>query len=365
MADRHTLIFSKPTTLAHQPVSLPPHITRHYIPTPLGTLELLAAEPSASPESPNTPRKKAILFQHGGFGSAPVFLPFLTYFSQQYNHPAYGLSLRGHGASWTPSFLRMVWGYPKSAFAADLQAGVQFVQELEAEKRGKSMSREEVEEDVVLVGHSAGGGLTQFAFSEGLIRVGGYVCLAGFPGFGGWRCYWNWFKMDPWFVPRYYIRDIWHPRSPLSSTTLVHQAFFSPSYPVSEVRKFETLMPEYESMLWPLQMMTRFVDAGKVVRSVVGWGRGGKGGKRMLVIAGEKDMLMDVELMRRMAAEYREAVRRGWAELVGERKTVASSGPGEEDGVGFEVVTGSGHHLQNDLHWEDCAGRILEFVDQL
>ncbi|KAH7395560.1 Alpha/Beta hydrolase protein [Cadophora sp. MPI-SDFR-AT-0126] len=365
MADRHTLIFSKPTTSAH-PVSLPSYITRHYIPTPLGTLELLAAEPPATPESQNAPRKKAILFQHGGFGSAPVFLPFLTYFSQQHQHPAYALSVRGHGASWTPSFLRMVWGYPKSAFAADLQAGVQFVLGLEAEKRG-----EEVVEDLVLVGHSAGGGLTQFALSEGLVRV------------GGWRCYWNWFKMDPWFVPRYYIRDIWHPRSPLSSTTLVHQAFFSPSYPVSEVRKFESLMPEYESMLWPLQMMTRFVDVGRVVRSVVGWGRAefgkengdGEGRieeKRMLIIAGEKDMLMGVELMRRMAAEYREAVRKGWGSLVsetdragGNTSAVVSGGPGEEDGVGFEVVLGSGHHVQNDLYWEDCAGKILEFVEQL
>ncbi|KAK0106284.1 hypothetical protein ONS96_003924 [Cadophora gregata f. sp. sojae] len=389
MADRHTLIYSKPSTPAHQPVDLPPYITRHYIPTPLGTLELLAAEPPASPDSPNLPRKKAILFQHGGFGSASVFLPFLTYFSQTHHHPSYALSLRGHGASWTPSFLRMVWGYPKGAFAADLLAGVRFVRGLEEGRRGRTGGKEgegenvdmdcegngegegeEEEENLVLVGHSAGGGLTQFVLSEGLVRVGGYVCLAGFPGFGGWRCYWNWFKMDPWFVPRYYIRDLWHPRSPLSSTTLVHQAFFSPSYPMSGVRKFETLMPEYESMLWPLQMMTRFVDVGRVVRSIVGWGRGEGGGKRMLVVAGEKDRLMDVELMREVAAEYRVAVREWWGALVGETKRegeglVASDGPGEEDGVGFEVVMGSGHHVQNDLYWEDCAQKILKFVEQL
>jgi len=90
----------------------------------------------------------------------------------------------------------MVWGYPKSAFAADLQAGVRFVMELEREKRGKVAAEEggnvkEVEgekdlvENLVLVGHSAGGGLTQFALSKGLVRVGGYVCMAGFPGFGG------------------------------------------------------------------------------------------------------------------------------------------------------------------------------------
>ncbi|KAH9213717.1 Alpha/Beta hydrolase protein [Leptodontidium sp. 2 PMI_412] len=353
MGDRHTLLFSQPLTSPH-PVDLPPYITRYYIPTPLGTLELLAAEPTSSPTS--GPRKKAILFQHGGFGSAAVFIPFLTYFSQA-QHPCYALSVRGHGASWKPSFFRMVWGYPKSAFAGDLLVGLGFVQDLEAERRGKSVS--EVPDDVVLVGHSAGGELTQFLLSEGMRKVGGYVCMAGFPSFGGWGVYWNWFKMDPWFVPRYYLRDFWHPRSPLSSTSLVHQAFFSPSYPVSDVKSFETLMPEYESMLWPLQMMTRFVDVGRVVRSITGWG---KGGIRLLVVAGEKDRLMDVELMRQMAAEYRVAVEKGREELVGESGGDVING-GEQ--VGFEVVMGSGHHLQNDLYWEDCAGKILVFVEQL
>ena len=107
-------------------------------------------------------------------------------------------------------------------------------------------------------------------------------------------------------------------------------------------------------MLWPLQMMTRFVDVGNVVRSVVGWGKGGVQGKRMLIIAGEK-----------MAAEYRKAAMKGWVALVGETETTARAIPGDEDGVGFEVVMGSGHHLQNDLYWEDCAEKVLAFVEQL
>lgn len=118
-------------------------------------------------------------------------------------------------------------------------------------------------------------------------------------------------------------------------------------------------------MLWPLQMMTRFVDVGNVVRSVVGWGKGGVQGKRMLIIAGEKDVLMGVDLMRKMAAEYRKAAMKGWVALVGGTETAARAVPGDEDGVGFEVVMGSGHHLQNDLYWEDCAEKVLAFVEQL
>jgi pimeloyl-ACP methyl ester carboxylesterase len=165
-----------------------------------------------------------------------------------------------------------------------------------------------------------------------------------------WGVYFNWFRLDPWFLVRYYIRDFFHPRSPLSSTSLVHKAFFSDSFPRESVKEFETQMPEYESMLWPFGMMFTFVNVANVIRSIVGW-KGGReqGGKRMLIMAGEKDTLMGVSLMRQMAAMYR----------------IAAEKMGFSDGVGFEVVSGSGHHIQNDLHWEEGARVILEFVDQV
>lgn len=40
-------------------------------------------------------------------------------------------------------------------------------------------------ERIVLVGHSAGGGLVQDFLSRGMGKVGGLVILAGFPCFGG------------------------------------------------------------------------------------------------------------------------------------------------------------------------------------
>jgi pimeloyl-ACP methyl ester carboxylesterase len=65
--------------------------------------------------------------------------------------------------------------------AQDLKAGVEFVRGLDKEKRGREMR----EEDLVLVGHSAGGGLAQVFLSEEMGRVGGLVILAGFPNSGG------------------------------------------------------------------------------------------------------------------------------------------------------------------------------------
>ena len=188
--------------------------------------------------------------------------------------------------------------------------------------------------------------------------------------------YKNWFKLDPWFPPRFYIRDFWHPRSPLSSTTLVHRAFFSPDFPSQRTKEFERLMPEYESLIWPLNMMFPFINVRNVLKNILGWN--GNGQQRLMVIAGEKDTLMGVTLMRRMAASYRQ----GFISLVrklffGEKFAltaqesdtsageVADGVENATGGVRFAVVKGSGHHLQNDLQWEACALRILEFLDQL
>src|SRR3954467_7783339 len=88
-----------------------------------------------------------------------------------------------------------------------------------------------------------------------------------------------WVSVDPWFLLRLF-HDFLHPRSMLSSTTLVHNAFFCPAYPRSEVAKFERYMAEYESYLWPFQMLFRFVNLRSVLSSLVSFGGG-----RVMVIA--------------------------------------------------------------------------------
>jgi hypothetical protein len=73
---------------------------------------------------------------------------------------------------------------------------------------------------------------------------------------------------------------------------------------VAEVKKFRNLIPEYESLVWPMGMMFAFVNVRNVLKSIVGWKDEGQ--RRVLVIAGEKDTLMGIELMRQMAADYRQ-----------------------------------------------------------
>lgn len=151
---------------------LPANITRHFVPTHDGRLEVLVAEPHLA----GGPRQRPVLFQHGGFGSAAVWIPWMVYLSQR-SYPCYAISLRGHGASWDPGFLRMmITG--SSTLARDLAAGVRWVEGEEAKKGNYK------DNSVVLAGHSSGAGLVQYFLSKGITEVRGVILCAPIPGSG-------------------------------------------------------------------------------------------------------------------------------------------------------------------------------------
>lgn len=120
------------------------------------------------------------------------------------------------------------------------------------------------------------------------------------------------------------------------------------------MKKFEKGMPEYESMLFPLGMMFPFVDIPRVLGNIRGWAC--SNGSRVLVVAGEKDKLMGGSLMERLAGLYRKSF---FVERTMKLEEI------HQVPVTFEVVEGSGHHIQNDLYWEDGARKILKFLEQL
>lgn len=142
-----------------------------------------------------------------------------------------------------------------------------------------------------------------------------------------------------------FFRDFFHPRSPLSSTTLVHRAFFCPSFPKERVKQFEGLLSEIESLRWPIGMIRRFVNVPGVVRNILGWGLGTS--QRVLVVAGEKDTLIGTELPALTANAYRVA-RRAMIQgdsTGGKAIDVVNDGDGSReqcDGVRFVVINGSG-----------------------
>jgi pimeloyl-ACP methyl ester carboxylesterase len=69
----------------------------------------------------------------------------------------------------------------RHAMAGDLAAGVREVEKLEGERKA---SGQDERVGVVLVAHSAGGALAQYALSRSLIKVHAFCLFAGVPGFG-------------------------------------------------------------------------------------------------------------------------------------------------------------------------------------
>lgn len=153
-----------------------------------------------------------------------------------------------------------------------------------------------------------------------------------------------------------------HPNSPLSHPALTRRVFFSNEVSDAYVEDFQRKsLNAYESLLWPMSMIRRFADAGRVARQVNTAARA-----KVLVLAGGADRLMTLDVMRKLAEFYRAAFR----DLDGEGRVeegLRSLGWLEEegDGVQFCVVAGAGHHLQNDTLWEVGVEKLLHFYRQL
>lgn len=155
------LYWTRPTG---PPAALREGIQRMFVKTPDGDIELLCARPD-KPTSTT-----AVVFAHGGMGSAWVWTAYMQYLAQN-GITSYAVSTRGHGESWHPSFLRMLYATTRRMLANDLVAGIKEVEKMEGG-------------EVVLVGHSSGGGLSQYILDEGDVKVKGLCLLGAVPGTG-------------------------------------------------------------------------------------------------------------------------------------------------------------------------------------
>jgi pimeloyl-ACP methyl ester carboxylesterase len=148
-----------------EPRSIPKGLERHWVDTASGRLEILAAVPDQRADGP------PMFFVHGSMGSAWIWSDYMRFFATEYGIPCYAISLRGHGESWHPSFLRLAYGTTRTMMADDLVAGIQWAEKLEGQ-------------EVVLVGHSNGGGLSQDILSQGRVGVRGLALLGAVPATG-------------------------------------------------------------------------------------------------------------------------------------------------------------------------------------
>ncbi|PWW77671.1 alpha/beta-hydrolase [Tuber magnatum] len=303
----------------------------------------LSWSPSTAPPAalPEGVRERVFVRPRVGcFESALDFTNYLQFFSSR-GYPCYAPSLRGHGASYQLGFWSMYWT-SKHALALDVALVIAHI-------------RSKHSKNAVIMGHSSGGGLAQYILDRDMEKLGGLVTLAAVPGFGSMGVYLNWIRFDPWFLIRIYCKHFGHPRSPLSSTALVHNAFFSRAFPLQEVRELERTMPEYESMRWTVSMMTKFVSAERVIGNILPTL---KGGRRVLVVAGGEDKLMNGVIMQRLAAWYRVA----WESIRGKGEQGVEEEASAEV-VRYGVVEGSGHHVMKDCMWEVGAEMVLEWLE--
>ncbi|KAK3297876.1 Alpha/Beta hydrolase protein [Chaetomium fimeti] len=331
--------------------SLPDGVDRLFVETPGGNIEVLYARPTSPLPDPDAP---PLFFVHGGMGGAWVWLEYMQFFAAR-GIPCYAVSMRGHGGSYYPSYLRMVYATTKRMLADDVLAGLRWVQEREGGR------------EVVLVGHSSGGGLAQFILSEKEARVRALVLVAAVPGFGSDRVYQNWKNLDPWFIPRM-IFHLWHPNSPLSHPALTRRAFFSNEQTDDYVEAFQDRASPYESLVWALGMTKPFINQRNVLSQLSGWGSG----QRVLVLSGKLDKIMTLPIMEDLARTYRTTSSSmiQQKQLQGEDvEVIPLSGEGGQDnnghGVRYCVVPKAGHHLQNDVTWEVGARKLLAFYGQL
>lgn len=347
---------------------LPQHVERVFVKTEHGDLELLISRPKQCSDVP------PVIFAHGGYGSAGVWLEFMDHLHRLgYSGVLYAYSFRNHGASYPVSFLDMVYRTSLESCVEDLRACFEH-----AKQDARS-------DDLVVVGHSSGGGLLQYALAQNVIKARALVLLDAIPHFGSYGVYWNWLKTDPWFPMRNVVH-FQHPTSPLSSDRLVHQAFFGHKYPMEKIADFRRWMPAYESMGWPLGMFGEFwawwqgspkwLDIKEVTANLAQPTHDAQR-QKVCIIVGAEDMMIDVDMCRLQAAQYRQALEDRQADSAGyqgslQSRRIASQVHAIEgtevesfDGVELAVIEGAGHHVQNDMQSRVAAQVLLRFLERV
>lgn len=278
-----------------------------------GPLELLTALPS-SPDNAIPP----VLFLHGAYCSASCYKAFLPFFASC-GIATYALSLRGHGASWKPSWFKLMFLTTLDRFPDDVECTIAHLKE----RRGKVP---------VLVGHSFGGGILQYLLCSKAIHAPGLVLIAAALLTGGGK-----YIIGKESKRRMVTRGpgVYDPSWKLEQ---VRNVFFSPECleEVVQVWLRESKL-QYESARAGLSVLWPFETAEGVLGALDGLP---ETGRMVLCLSGKRDLLVTTEMVGVNADAYR----------------AADNG----ESVIMEAAIGtSGRHLMLDVAREECAQVIM------
>lgn len=299
-------------------------------------LELLACRPATQTGSDNL--KPALLFLHGAFCSAWDYQNFLPYFAS-HGYPAFSLSLRAHGKSWSPAPWRLQLLTTMDDHVADIKVALKHISQ-------------QVQPDSplpVLCGHSFGGGYLQYLLSQeaklpsqGPKIAAGLVLLGSAPIWGGAKQVMaNWERVETHGKGYAYP---WSPRSQLETPSQVQEAFFNPDTEPEVIEQWrKTCRTEKEAFRTGIAAFWPFGEAADVLAAVQGFGDGQKL-RKVHMVAAELDVLVTVDIVRENFEQYQG--------VDGE----------QESAVTQTVISGSGHHLMMDTQWKSCADDILKWL---
>lgn len=201
----------------------------------------------------------------------------------------------------------------------------------------------------ILGGHSLGGGLAQYMLGAGMTEVAGLLLLVAAPRVNGVEVLKNWQKQDPDMQGRSW-RGWFHPRTILQEVELVHAAFFCKECPREVVEEFEKTIPEFESTATGLSILGSFATVDGVWKGITGEQM--PRGRRVLLVAAEKDVLVRPELVKAHAEDLMTGIAPdGEVEL------------GMEEALIRTTVAKSGHHMMRDIYWEKAAEGILDWLE--
>ncbi|KAF4978269.1 hypothetical protein FZEAL_5326 [Fusarium zealandicum] len=318
-----------------------PIVEHHTVVTTFGDLELLGCSPVQ--ESNKSP----ILCLHGAFCSADDYSNFLPFFAA-HGYPAYSLSLRGHGKSWTPSWLAMTLLTTLEHYVADITAAANFIAKRHPETPHS-----------ILVGHSFGGGHMQYLLAHhsqensSSLRFKGLVLLASAPLSGGGKeIMSNWEMIEA--GPDGY-KYPWSPRSQLETAEQVRAAFFQPNTSEEAVNKWLVdCRTTKEGIRTGISVFWPFGEAGDVLKSLDGLSGDSATPRKILLIVGLEDRLVKPAMVEANADAYRAAV--------------VDAGEPEQSLDARQMVMNitiknSAHHLMMNTSWETCASRIIDWIE--
>ncbi len=244
--------------------------------------------------------KPALIFVHGAWHGAWCWANFLPYFSDK-GYDCFALSLRGHGKSEGRSSLR--WSRIAD-YVADLR---QLVSGLDRE--------------VVIVGHSMGGLVTQKYLETYPAR--GAVLLATVPTCGALGSVFRTFKNSPWTMLKVMFTLSLYPL--VDSPEKARFAFFSEDLPQEKLMKYYRNLQD-ESYFALLGMLFSALPKPEKISTP------------LFILGAQKDTIFTVSEIEATARAY---------------KTEA------------EFMPNMAHDMMLEENWQQAAKRIRKWMDSL